>query len=151
MDYICRGNKIWLFCTWEHWIHFLCVSSIQQMHRKKYFKHGFLCVCIYIYLASSTCAITMYHVEYQPRDGSLSWRKFNFCLPAIHACMGVKKSANSFPETRSRQHPKAKFSPHRNGWRQFERCIYTILKTGMHASLIHLLSFQRNKNDTECK
>lgn len=54
MDYICRGNKIWLFCTWEHWIHFLCVSSIQQMHRKKYFKHGFLCVCIYIYLASST-------------------------------------------------------------------------------------------------
>ena len=51
----------------------------------------------------------MYHAEYETRDGSLSWRKFNFCLPAIHACVGFKKSVNSFPETRARQHYGGKF------------------------------------------
>lgn len=56
------------------------------------------------FLACSTCAIIMYHAEYKPRNGSPSWRKFNFCLPAIHACVGLKKSANCFPETRTRQH-----------------------------------------------
>lgn len=50
----------------------------------------------------------MYHVEYKPRNGSLSWRKFNFCLPAIHACVGFKKGANSFTETWTRQHYEGK-------------------------------------------
>lgn len=59
----------------------------------------------YIYIFQHlACAVTMYHVEYKPRNCWPSWRKFNFCLPAIHACVGFKKSMNSFTETQTRQH-----------------------------------------------
>lgn len=54
-----------------------------------------------MFLASNTCAIIMYHAEHEQQDSSLSWSKFNFCLSAIHAYVGFKKSGSSFPGTRT--------------------------------------------------
>lgn len=139
------GGKKWHFHTWKYWKYFLWCPMSSKCTERGHLNMGY----IYI-LASSTRAIIMCCAEYKPRDGWLSWRKFNFCLPAIHACVVFKKSVNSFPETRTRQHYEGKFF-------SLQKWLNAVWKIGLyhcgsgHASLTDLLSFHRNRNNMEYK